>query len=355
MQYIVPILVQTLAKQEEYDDEDDWTPSKAAGVCLMLLASCCEDDIVPHVLPFVKENIENPDWKLREASIMAFGAILEGPDPVHMKGIVEAAMPMIIKLMDDPSVAVKDTAAWTIGRVCEIHSEAAINAQHLKPLLEVLVKGLTMEPRVAANVCWAFTSLAEAAFEAADNGETETPDTYCLSPFFDHIVEKLLATTDRQDASSNNLRSAAYEALMEMVKNSPNDCYVTVQKTTMIILERLQQVLVMESRIQSSNDRAQYIDLQSLLCATLQSVLRKVQPAHAPQISDTIMTALLQMFQSSVSNKTGGVQEDALMAVSTLVEVLGEGFMKYMEAFKPFLFIGLRNVAEYQVRWSVIL
>ena len=82
---------------------------------------------------------------------------------------------------------------------------------------------------------------------------------------------------------------------------------------------------------------------------SLQSVLRKVEAEHAPQISDTIMSALLQMFQSSVNNKTGGVQEDALMAVGTLVEVLGEGFAKYMEAFKPFLLIGLKNVAEYQV------
>ena len=46
----------------------------------------------------------------------------------------------------------------------------------------------------------------------------------------------------RPDGSQSNLRSAAYEALMEMVKNSPKDCYTTVQKTTMVILERLQQV-----------------------------------------------------------------------------------------------------------------
>jgi len=38
------------------------------------------------------------------------------------------------------------------------------------------------------------------------------------------------------------------------------------------------------------------------------------------------------------------------MAVSTLVEVLGEHFAQYMEAFKPFLIIGLKNVAEYQVK-----
>lgn len=39
----------------------------------MLLASCCEEDLLPHVLPFVKENIKNQDWRYRDASLMAFG------------------------------------------------------------------------------------------------------------------------------------------------------------------------------------------------------------------------------------------------------------------------------------------
>lgn len=39
----------------------------------MLLATCCEDDIVPHVLPFVTQNINLPDWNKRDAAIMAFG------------------------------------------------------------------------------------------------------------------------------------------------------------------------------------------------------------------------------------------------------------------------------------------
>ena len=63
--------------QEELDDDDEWNPCKAAGVCLMLLATCCEDDIVPHVLPFVKEHIKNPDWRFRDAAVMAFGKLVD--------------------------------------------------------------------------------------------------------------------------------------------------------------------------------------------------------------------------------------------------------------------------------------
>ena len=82
-----------------------------------------------------------------------------------------------------------------------------------------------------------------------------------------------------------------------------------------------------------------------------QSVLRKVTSEDAPQISDAIMGALLQMLSSS-TGKAGGVQEDALLATSTLVEVLGSNFMKYMDAFKPFLGAALKNTEEYQVGWD---
>lgn len=59
--------------QDEGDDDDEWNPCKAAGVCLMLMASCCEDDIVPFILPFVKDHIKSTDWRLKDAAAMAFG------------------------------------------------------------------------------------------------------------------------------------------------------------------------------------------------------------------------------------------------------------------------------------------
>lgn len=347
LQFLVPVLMEKLTKQEEFDDDDDWNPSKAASVCLMLLATCCEEDIVPFVLPFVQEHIKSPNWRFRDAALMSFGSILCGLEAQTLKPLVEQAIPTLIQLMYDNSVIVRDTTAWVFGRICEIIPSAAINEAYLKPLLESLIQGLKAEPRVAANVCWAFTGLAEAAREAGDTYNDDNQETNCLSLYFEYIVQQLLETTDRTDGGQANLRGAAYEALMDMVKNAPNDCYAVVQKTTLVILERLNQVLQMESQIQHT-DRFQFNDLQSLLCATLQSVLRKMTPEDAPKISDQIMTALLTMFNST-SGKSGGVQEDALMAVSILVELLGEKFLKYMEAFKIYLYLGLKNHSEYTV------
>lgn len=243
----------------------------------MLFANCCEDEIIPFVIPFVQQNIKHENWRFRDAAVMAFGCIMEGPDPSTMKPLAENALTTLISLMSDENVVVRDTTAWALGRICEVVSEAALTPNHLPMLLTALVNALQAEPRVAANACWALSSLAEAAYETAMDSRVDTskePDSYLLSSFFRAIVEKLLATTDRADGGQANLRPAAYEALMEMIKNSPRDCYETVQHTTLVILERLRSVLVMENHA-NAGDRTQYNELQSSLCATLQSVLRK--------------------------------------------------------------------------------
>lgn len=120
LQYLTPVLMDKLTKQEEIDDDDTWNPAKAASVCLMLLSTCCEDEIVPHVFPFIQQNIKAQNWRLRDAAVMVFGSILGGLDTNTLKPLVEQAMPTIIDLMYDSSVIVRDTAAWTIGRICDV-------------------------------------------------------------------------------------------------------------------------------------------------------------------------------------------------------------------------------------------
>ena len=307
--YLVPLLLQTLTHQDEDADEDEWNPCKAASVCLILMATCTEDDIIAHTMPFITENISKEDWHLREAAMMSFGSILEGPSTAVLVPIVQQALPTVISLMRDQSVVVRDTTTWVLSKICEQVSEVVLKPEVLKPVLDVLIEALKSEPRVAVNACWALNSLSEAANDVACNfeGIIENPKTNLLSEYFEVIVTHLIACTDRPDSVMNNLRSSAYEALMEMIKNSPQDNYPIVRQTTMIILERLNRLLS-ENHAGDQN----IMDLQSLLCSALQSVLRKMTPEDAPKISDAIMTATLQMldfsckweFCCSVANKT---------------------------------------------------
>lgn len=353
LQHLVPLVLQKLAEQEEGDDEEDWTPHKAAGVCLMLLASCCGNEVIPHVLPFVEQNIQSQDWKLRDAAVMAFGSVLEGPDVQSLNSPVQQAMPMLLKLMKDDNMGVRDSVAWSMSRICDQVPEAALNTANIENLLNVLIENLDSEPRVASNVCWAFSSLSDAAFEnaAPTSDDDEEPTTFVLSGKFEFIVNKIIQTGDRGDAGLHNLRSSAYEAVMELIKNSPKDVYETVRKTIMAILSKMEAILMVEEQGSHLGDHSQHNDFKSLLCAALQACLRKLNQDDTKEIADPCMTQLLKMLNMT---KVGGVQEDAFMAVGTLVECLGEGSMKYLEVFKPFLIQGVKNRAEHQVCISAI-
>lgn len=107
---------------------------------------------------------------------------------------------------------------------------------------------------------------------------------------------------------------------MELIKNSPVDCYPVVQHTTMVILSKLETLLSIEDELISAADRTQLRDLQSQLCATLQSVLNKLREEDAPLISDAIMRGLLQIMSRCFGKDGGAVIEEALMAVTKLVD-----------------------------------
>ncbi|CAG0913133.1 unnamed protein product [Notodromas monacha] len=347
LKYVLPIVLETLTKQDECD-EDEWTPAKGAGVCLSLFAECTEDAIVEYVVPFVTQNIGNGDWRYREAAVMAFGSILEGPSNEKLKPMMDEALPVLMNLMSDTSIQVRDTTAWTLGRICE-YSDVTSNSEVLTALLNAFCVSLSDEPSVAANVCWALKSLSFAAYMAVQTSDEESiePDAYPLSPFFHVLMQKLLWTTERADGAQSNLRGSAYEAIMDLASHSAKDCHVAVQETMLVILDRLRQVLSLGGQVDTQPDHQQVVDVQANLCAALQVILRKLQPDEIDTIGDAVMTALLQLLSTTRSHR--GVQEDAIMAVASFIDVSSAKFTKYIEAFVPFLLLGLQAVNSPQV------
>ncbi len=53
----------------------------------------------------------------------------------------------------------------------------------------------------------------------------------------------MTSPTNRGDSAQSNLRTSAYEALMDVIKYSAKDCYGIVQQTAVAIIERLRSVV----------------------------------------------------------------------------------------------------------------
>lgn len=187
---ILPVLLQLLTKQEEDATDDEWTVAMAGGTCLALLAQCVGDGIVTPIIPFVESNIKSDDWRRREAAVMAFGSILDGPEETILAPLVAQALPTLIEMMRDPSLHVRDTTAWTLGRISDVLVKTIKVDVHLGALIEALVGGLDESSRVVSNCCWSIMNLAEQLGDAS-------AETCALSPYYDGIVTALTRLAEK--------------------------------------------------------------------------------------------------------------------------------------------------------------
>ena len=176
------LLNYTLQKQEEDQDEDSWNIAMSGGTCLGLVAQCVGNDLMPHVMPYVQENIQKPgqeNWRCRDAALIAFGAVLEGCTKQALRQIVGQSIHALLAMLDktkEPSEQVRDTAAWSVGVICDLHCES-LSKETFQPLVHALILALDDVPSVARKVAFAIHNLAS-AFQT----QSDLP-TNLLSPF----------------------------------------------------------------------------------------------------------------------------------------------------------------------------
>ncbi|KAJ1660746.1 karyopherin Kap95 [Dispira simplex] len=336
---ILPVLLFLLTKQDEDADEDEWNVSMAAGTCLSLLAQCVEDAIVPPVIPFVEANIRNEDWHMREAAVMAFGSIMEGPEPHVLNPLAQQALPVLIDMVKDPVVQVKDTAAWTLGRICDLLISSIQLDIHLQPLVAALLGGLSDSPRIISNCCWSLMNLTEQLCSDSD------AESYPLSPYFKDIMAALMKFTE-QNITEANSRTSAYEAMSTLTATCPKDCMPVVSELAVAILGRLEYTITYQNQLVGQEERMQHVDLQSNLCGVLTSIVRRAGKEFAP-LADRLMTALLQLI--SGAGKQSTILEDTFISVGALITALETDFGRYLESFNPMLEAALQNHEEHQL------
>ncbi|KAK9994828.1 hypothetical protein SO802_024531 [Lithocarpus litseifolius] len=345
---LVPMLLETLLKQEEDQDQDEgaWNIAMAGGTCLGLVARTVGDDIVPLVMPFIEENITKPEWRQREAATYAFGSILEGPSPDKLTPIVNVALTfMLAALTKDPNNHVKDTTAWTLGRIFEFLHGSTIDSPiitqaNCQQIITVLLQSMKDVPNVAEKACGALYFLAQ--------GFEEGGPSSALTPFFQEIIQALLTVTHREDASESRLRTAAYETLNEVVRCSTDETASMVLHLVPIIMMELHKTL--EGQKLSSDEREKQSELQGLLCGCLQVIIQKLGSLEPTkylfmQYADQIMELYLRVFAC----RSATVHEEAMLAIGALAYATGPDFAKYMSEFYKYLEMGLQNFEEYQV------
>ncbi|XP_009280772.1 PREDICTED: transportin-2 [Aptenodytes forsteri] len=140
---------------EDEDDDDtlsDWNLRKCSAAALDVLANVFREELLPHLLPLLKELLFHPEWVIKESGILVLGAIAEG----CMQGMVPylpELIPHLIQCLSDKKALVRSIACWTLSRYAHwVVSQPP--DMYLKPLMtELLKRILDSNKRVQEAAC----------------------------------------------------------------------------------------------------------------------------------------------------------------------------------------------------------
>jgi len=319
IEHLGPVLLEALTKQDEDVDVDDehYNVSMAAAMCLSLVAQTIEDLVVPVIMPFAQQNIQNENWRMREAATMAFACILDGTSAEAIGPVVNQSIPVLLNALSDPHVLVRDTSAYTIGRICDLHVRA-IPAETFPTLVNGLMSKLTTESaRVSTQACNAINNLASAF---ADDEAAATSGTNALSQYIPSLLDTLLKTADREDADDHNLRVSAIEAVSVLVQYSAPDVQPVLLQLLPVVLQRLSASFAIPAI--TNEEREKKEGVQGLWCALIQVLTQKLTKEEFAPHADGVMTNLLQVLQS----KNATSHSESFSAISAVADKLEGDF-----------------------------
>lgn len=166
------------------DPEDKWNLRKCSAAALDVLAGVYHDTIFQTILPYLEKNISNPEWQLREASVLALGAVADGCwDTVtpHLPKL----LPYLNTLLNDPEPLVRQITCWTLGRYSRWAAETPDKRQYFEPMMEgLLMKMLDNNKKVQEAGASAFAVLEEQAKAV-------------LTPYMEPILRQFIAAMGR--------------------------------------------------------------------------------------------------------------------------------------------------------------
>eukprot|EP00163_Fabomonas_tropica_P012909 TRINITY_DN242_c0_g2_i2.p1 TRINITY_DN242_c0_g2~~TRINITY_DN242_c0_g2_i2.p1 ORF type:complete len:916 (-),score=202.16 TRINITY_DN242_c0_g2_i2:452-3199(-) len=153
-----------VSDDEDWDDgSGQWNFRRCSASALDQLATLFPVKILPSLLPQLNQVFGNPnsDWRYREASVLALGAIADGCME-QMSTHLPNLLPFLYQLASgDQMPLVRSISCWTIGRYAQwLRRDEA--ASFLAPAVEVILgRMLDRNKKVQEAACSALATLEE--------------------------------------------------------------------------------------------------------------------------------------------------------------------------------------------------
>ncbi|KAJ2157862.1 hypothetical protein GGF46_004198 [Coemansia sp. RSA 552] len=152
---------------DDYDDYyAEWSLRKCSAASLDVMSTAFGDHILEFVLPVLKEELANDDWRVKEAGILALGAIADGC-MTGMEPHMPSLLPYLIQWFKHEKALVRSIACWSASRYGKwaiFGTEENTVKVYFEPLLAGLLEAMMdKNKRVQEAACSAFATIEEDA------------------------------------------------------------------------------------------------------------------------------------------------------------------------------------------------
>ncbi|ODV78066.1 putative importin, protein [Suhomyces tanzawaensis NRRL Y-17324] len=141
---------------------DQWSLRKCSAATLDILSLNLPGEVLEISLPILQERILSTDWKVREASILAFGAISKSCIELSDDKL-PTLVTYLIERLKDPQPRLRQITCWTISRFA---SWIITQSPQLVDLTiqSILASSLDQQKIVQQSACSSLTYLIEEAY-----------------------------------------------------------------------------------------------------------------------------------------------------------------------------------------------
>ncbi|MGH0181004.1 UNVERIFIED_CONTAM: hypothetical protein FKN15_005558 [Acipenser sinensis] len=263
--------------EDEDDDDDDtlsdWNLRKCSAAALDVLANVFRDELLPHLLPLLKELLFHPEWVIKESGILVLGAIAEG----CMQGMVPflpELIPHLIQCLSDKKALVRSIACWTLSRYAHWVVSQPPDS-YLKPLMtELLKRILDGNKRVQEAACSPASTnyitliLRVLAIRRKHDSDLDLNDSDsrfeidmdgCMQgmvPFLPELIPHLIQCLSDKKALVRSIACWTLSRYAHWVVSQPPDSYLKPLMT-----ELLKRILDGNKRVQEAACRTRTSDL----------------------------------------------------------------------------------------------
>ena len=361
---LVEMVFEIMATNRASEEEAEYGLVDSTQAVLQKAARAVGHPIVDVIMPFINANFANPDPLRRDAAVMSFGLILEGPDkPRLQKEIILPALPHFLAKLEgatrDPSPAVRSSTAYSLSVVFAEHLEVLAPYNDFANLVQLLCRALDDEPIVVKYVACALNNLITGMHDDVREFVVDADGKRTLlSPLFYHVINALMLRADKPDWFEHDLRGDCYLCITSVIEAAGEDDEAILIAFLSNCLQRLDASCTKTHAALaaaaaaggagahapgalSAEERAQEVALQEKICEMINEMMTQVKEKAAPA-ADQVASIMVRIAQAKA-----GAEAEAILCLATLTLVVGEAYERYMPVVYPLLLAAMRNTDEH--------